>query len=43
MKELHSWDVDVQKAIEIQETLWQQLILEKTFSQIETIGGAGVS
>ena len=43
MKELHSWDVDVQKAIEIQETLWQQLIQEKTFSQIETIGGADVS
>jgi len=43
MKELHVWDVDVQRAIEIQETLRRQLILKKTFSQIETIGGADVS
>ena len=43
MKELHSWDVDVQRAIQIQETLRDQLILEKTFSHIKTIGGADVS
>ena len=43
MKELHVWDVDVQRAIEIQETLRRQLILKKTLSQIETIGGAAVS
>jgi len=43
MKELHSWDVDVQRAIQIQETLRDQLILKKTFSQINTIGGADVS
>jgi len=43
MKELHVWDVDVQRAIEIQETLRRQLILKKTLSQIETIGGADVS
>jgi deoxyribonuclease V len=43
MKELHSWDVEAQKAIEIQETLRHQLILKKTFSQIKTVGGADVS
>ncbi len=43
MKELHSWDVDVQRATQIQETLQRQLILKKTFSQIETVGGADVS
>ena len=43
MKELHSWDVNVQRAIQIQETLRDQLILKKTFSQINTIGGADVS
>ena len=43
MKELHSWDVDVQRAIQIQETLRHQLILKKTFSHIKTIGGADVS
>jgi deoxyribonuclease V len=43
MKELHCWDVDVQRAIQIQETLRDQLILEKTFSHIKTIGGADVS
>ena len=43
MKELHSWDVDVQRAIQIQETLRHRLILKKCFSQIKTIGGADVS
>jgi deoxyribonuclease V len=43
MKELPSWDVDVQKAIQIQETLRHQLILKKTFSWVKTIGGADVS
>ena len=43
MKELHPWDVDVQRAIQIQETLRDQLLLKKTFSQIKTIGGADVS
>jgi deoxyribonuclease V len=43
MQELHSWDVDVQRAVQIQETLRQQLILKNVFSQIKTIGGADVS
>ncbi len=43
MKELPSWDVDVQKAIQIQETLRHPLILKKTFSWVKTIGGADVS
>ena len=43
MKELHSWDVDVQRAVQIQETLRQQLILKNVFSKIKTIGGADVS
>lgn len=43
MKELHSWDVDVQRAIQIQETLRRQLILKNTFSRVRTIGGADVS
>ena len=43
MKELHSWDVDVQRAVQIQETLRQQLILKNIFSEIKTIGGADVS
>jgi len=43
MKELHSWDVGVQKAIEIQETLRQQLVLKNVFSEIKTIGGADVA
>jgi len=43
MQELHSWDVDVQRAVQIQETLRQQLILKNVFSKIKTIGGADVS
>lgn len=43
MKELHPWDVDVQRAIQIQETLRRQLILKNTFLDVKTIGGADVS
>lgn len=43
MKNLHSWKVDVEEAIQIQETLKDQVILKKTFSEIRTIGGGDVA
>jgi deoxyribonuclease V len=43
MTPLHSWEVDVREAIRIQEDLRGRLILEKTFSEVKTIGGADVA
>lgn len=39
MNPLHSWDVSVEKAIQIQEALKDQIILKKNFSKVKTIGG----
>ncbi len=43
MKPLHSWDVSVEEAIQIQEGLKNQIILKKTFSEVGTIGGGDVA
>jgi len=43
MSRLHSWKVNVQKAIQIQEDLRNRLILKKTFSEVKTIGGGDVA
>jgi deoxyribonuclease V len=43
MKHLHSWKVNVEEAIQIQETLRDRVILKKTFSEIRTIGGGDVA
>ena len=43
MKPLHSWQVDIREAIRIQEDLRGRLILEKTFSEMRTIGGGDVA
>ena len=43
MRELHSWKVDVQEAIRLQEDLRDNLILKKTFSEVRTIGGGDVT
>jgi len=40
---LHSWKVDKDEAIEIQNRLRSKLILKKAFSKLDTIGGADVS
>jgi len=40
---LHSWNVSVEEAIRIQENLRNRVILERTLSKIETIGGGDVS
>jgi len=39
METLHSWNVDVEQARKIQETLRDRLILRKVFSKVRTIGG----
>jgi len=39
MNPLHSWNVSVEEAIQIQEALRDRIILEKTFSEVRTIGG----
>ncbi len=39
MNPLHSWNVSVQEATQIQETLKGRIILKKTFSKVTTIGG----
>lgn len=41
--QIHSWRVGYKKAIEIQKTLKDRLILEKSFGTIHTIAGADVS
>jgi deoxyribonuclease V len=43
MKLLHPWKVSVEEAIRIQETLKRRIILKKTFSKVETIGGGDVA
>lgn len=43
MRPLHPWDVSVKEAIQIQENLKNRLILKKTFSKLETIGGGDVA
>ena len=43
MKPLHPWKVSVEEAIQIQEALKSRIILKKTFSKVETIGGADVA
>jgi deoxyribonuclease V len=43
MKPLHSWKVNVEEAIKIQENLRNRIILEKTFSEVRTIGGGDVA
>jgi deoxyribonuclease V len=43
MKTFHSWKVDVEEAIQIQEALKDRVILRKTFSEVRTIGGGDVA
>ncbi|MEW6376992.1 MAG: endonuclease V [Thermodesulfobacteriota bacterium] len=43
MKSLHSWEVNIDEAIQIQENLRNRIILKKTFSKLRTIGGGDVS
>jgi deoxyribonuclease V len=43
MKPLHSWNVSSEEAIQIQETLKDQIILKKTMSKVRTIGGGDVA
>jgi len=43
MKPLHSWDVSLEEAVQIQEALQEQIILTKTFSRVKTIGGGDVA
>jgi len=43
MNLLHSWKVDLQKAIQIHEDLRDCLILKKTLSEVKTIGGGDVT
>jgi deoxyribonuclease V len=43
MKSLHSWNVSVEEAIQIQENLKSRIILKKNFSKVRTIGGGDVA
>ncbi len=43
MKPLHPWKVSFEEAIQIQEALKSRIVLKKTFSKVETIGGADVA
>jgi len=43
MKPLHSWNISVEEAIQIQRALKRRIILKKTFSKIKTIGGGDVA
>ena len=43
MNPLHSWNVSVEEAIQIQESLKDRVILKKTFSKVRTIGGGDVA
>lgn len=43
MRPLHSWNVSVKEAIQIQEVLKDQIILKKNFSRVKTIGGGDVA
>lgn len=43
MEPLHSWEVSVEEAIQIQENLRHQVILKRTFEEVNRIGGADVA
>jgi len=43
VKPLHSWKVNVEQAIQIQQNLRNRIILENTFSEVKTIGGGDVA
>jgi len=43
MKHLHSWKVNLEEAIHIQENLRDHLILKKTFSRVRAVGGGDVA
>jgi deoxyribonuclease V len=43
MNPLHSWNVSVEEAVQIQEALRERIILKKTFSKVRTIGGGDVA
>jgi deoxyribonuclease V len=43
MKPLHSWNVSVEEAIRIQETLRDRIILKNTSLKVRTIGGGDVA
>lgn len=43
MRSLHKWKLSASEAIEIQNNLRNKITLKKSFSKIETIGGADVS
>ena len=43
MKPLHSWNVSVEEAIQIQEALKDRIILKKTFSKVRAMGGGDVA
>lgn len=43
MKSLHSWNVSVEEAIQIQEALKNRIILKKTFLKVKAIGGGDVA
>jgi deoxyribonuclease V len=43
VKPLHSWDVNVEEAIQIQEALKERIILKENFSRIRTMGGGDVA
>ena len=40
---LHSWKVNVEEAIRIQENFRNRIILKKTFTEVKTIGGGDVA
>ena len=43
MNPLHSWNVSVEEAVQIQEALKDRITLKKTFSKVEAIGGGDVA
>jgi len=43
MKNLHSWQISAEKAIQIQEALGRKIILKRTFAEVRTIGGGDVA
>ena len=43
MNPLHSWNVSVEEAIQIQDDLKDRIVLKRTFSKVRSIGGADVA
>lgn len=43
MKPLHSWKVDLERAIQIQEHLKDRVILKKAFRELKIVGGGDVA